>query len=152
MDEQPVVEDGRREEAHVRLEHERLDPLVAQPLVAAGELLEELDARHLEPDEVVRVVRDALRVGLGEAHADSARRSRSPPRRQLCQSDELELRVIGEPGDADADQPQRAGPVAERAVEQRAGELADPLAVVGARRRATSSGCGSRSRGSGASS
>ena len=65
----------RREEARVRLEHERLDPLVAQPLVAARVPLEVVDAGDLEPDEVVRVVRDALRVGLGEAHAD--RRSRS---------------------------------------------------------------------------
>ena len=70
MDEQPVVEQRRREEARVRLEHERLDPLVAQPLVAARVPLEVVDARHLEPDEVVRVVRDALRVGLGEADAD----------------------------------------------------------------------------------
>ena len=38
VDEQPVVEHGRREEAHVRLEHERLDPLVAQALVAAGDI------------------------------------------------------------------------------------------------------------------
>src|SRR4029079_4731260 len=30
--------------------------------------LEVLDARDLEPDEVVRVVRDPLRVGLREAH------------------------------------------------------------------------------------
>ena len=68
--EQAVVEDRRREEARVRLEHERLDPLVAQALVAAGVALEELDAGDLEPHEVVRVVRDALRVGLREAHAD----------------------------------------------------------------------------------
>ena len=54
----------------MRLEHERLDPEVAQPLVAAGVLLEVVDARDLEPDEVVRVVGDALRVGLGEADPD----------------------------------------------------------------------------------
>ena len=57
----------------MRLEHERLDPLVAQPLVAARVLLEVVDAGDLEPDEVVRVVRDALRVGLGEAHAHLGR-------------------------------------------------------------------------------
>jgi hypothetical protein len=70
VDEQPVVEDGRCDEARVGLEHERLDAEIAQPLVAAREPLEELHTRHLEPDEVVRVVHDALRIGLGEAHAD----------------------------------------------------------------------------------
>ena len=54
----------------MRLEHERLDAEVAQPLVAARVALEVLDARDLEPDEVVRVVDDALRVGLGEADPD----------------------------------------------------------------------------------
>src|SRR5205823_13871826 len=52
---------------------------------------------------------------------------------------ELELRVLGEAGDADADEPQRPRPVAQRAVEEAARELADPLRVVGAggqRRRA----------------
>ena len=44
---------------------------VAQPLVAARVLLEVVDARDLEPDEVVRVVRDPLRVRLGEPHPDS---------------------------------------------------------------------------------
>ena len=75
----------RSEEPDVRLEHERLDPLVAQPLVAAGEPLEELDARDLEPHQVVRVVRDALRVGLGEPDPDRAPRSRSLPSPPLCQ-------------------------------------------------------------------
>ena len=57
----------------MRLEDERLDPLVAEPLVAAREPLEVLHARDLEPDEVVRVVHDALRVGLGEPHPDLRR-------------------------------------------------------------------------------
>src|SRR5207244_12555469 len=50
-----------------RLEDERLDALVAERLVAAGELPQVFDARHLEPDEVGRVVHDSLRVGVGEA-------------------------------------------------------------------------------------
>ena len=57
----------------MRLEHERLDALLAQPLVAARVPLEVLDARDLEPDEVLRVVDDPLRVGLGEADADRRR-------------------------------------------------------------------------------
>ena len=69
MDPQPVVESRGLQVPDVRLEHERLEPEVAQPLVTAGVALEVLDARDLEPHEVVRVVRDALRVGLGEAHA-----------------------------------------------------------------------------------
>lgn len=44
---------------------------------------------------------------------------------------ELELGVILESGDAHADETQRPRAVAERAVEQRAGQLADPRTVVG---------------------
>jgi NAD-dependent deacetylase len=67
---QPVVEHGRLDVARVRLQDERLEAFVAQPLVAVRELLEVLDARHLEPDEVARVVGDPLGVRLGEANAD----------------------------------------------------------------------------------
>ena len=56
--------------ADVRLQHERLDSLGAQCVVTAGVLGEIGDPRDLEPDEVRRVVRDALRVGLREAHRD----------------------------------------------------------------------------------
>ena len=70
MHDEAVVEPRRLQVADVRLEHERLDPELAQALVAAGVPLEVLDSRHLEPDEVVRVVRDPLRVGLREAHLD----------------------------------------------------------------------------------
>ena len=66
---QNVVEARRREVAAVGLEDDRLDAVVAQRLVAAGKRAEVLDARDLEPDEVGGVVRDPLRVGLGEAHA-----------------------------------------------------------------------------------
>ena len=45
----------------------------AQARVAAAEAREVVDARDLEPDEVDGVVRDALRVGLGEAHAHLGR-------------------------------------------------------------------------------
>ena len=45
------------------------DPVRAQARVAAAEAPEVVDARHLEPDEVDGVVRDALRVRLGEANA-----------------------------------------------------------------------------------
>ena len=52
---------------------------------------------------------------------------------------ERQLPVLGQPGDADADEPQRARPVAQPAVEQPAGELGDPVRLVdrgGQRRRA----------------
>jgi len=68
--EQPVVEARRLHVAHVRLEHECLDSEVAQALVAACVTLQVSDAGDLEPDEVVRVVRDPLSIGLGEAHSD----------------------------------------------------------------------------------
>jgi NAD-dependent deacetylase len=54
----------------MRLEHERLDPFVTQPLVAVRELLEVFHARHFEPDEVARVVGDPLCVRLREANSD----------------------------------------------------------------------------------
>jgi hypothetical protein len=68
--EQALVELRGLQVADVRLEDERLDAEVAKALVAAGVPFEVLDTRDLEPHEVVRVVRDPLRVGLGEAHPD----------------------------------------------------------------------------------
>ena len=38
--------------------------------------------------------------------------------------------MVGQPGDTDPDEPERPGTVAQRPVEQRAGELPDALAVV----------------------
>jgi len=67
MDDEPVVELRGLEVAHVCLEDERFDSEIAKPLVAAGIALEVLDAGHFEPDEVVRVVDDPLRVRLREA-------------------------------------------------------------------------------------
>ena len=54
----------------MRLEHDRLDSELAQPLIAAGVALEVLDAGDLEPHEIVRVVGDPLCVRFGEADAD----------------------------------------------------------------------------------
>jgi NAD-dependent deacetylase len=69
VDLEHVVEPGRHAVTHLRLEDERFEPLVANRLVPAGELGKVRDARSLEPDEVVRVVRDSLRVRFGEAYA-----------------------------------------------------------------------------------
>ena len=69
MHEEAVVELRRHEIANVRLEHDCLDAGVAQTLVAARVPLEVVDARDLEPHEVVRVVGDPLRVRLREADA-----------------------------------------------------------------------------------
>ena len=49
---------------------QRLDPLRLDRPVTAGMVGQVCDARHLEPDDVRGMVSDALRVGLGEAHAD----------------------------------------------------------------------------------
>lgn len=70
VDAQHVVEPRRDEVAAMGLEDERLDPVVAEVLVSPGVLAQVLDARHLEPDEVARVVRDALGVRVGEPDAD----------------------------------------------------------------------------------
>ena len=68
-----VVEAGGDAVAAERLEHKRLEPAVAQALVAARVRAQVLDARDLEPDEVGGVVRDALGVGVGEPHAQRGR-------------------------------------------------------------------------------
>src|SRR5205823_6966337 len=68
-DRQPVVEACGGEVADVGLDRQRLDPLCPQARVAAAEACQVVDAGDLEPDEVNGVVRDPLRVGLGEAHA-----------------------------------------------------------------------------------
>ena len=66
VDDKAVVEARGLNVPDVRLEHERLDPLVAQLRVTACVAVQVLDACDLEPDEIVRVVRDPLGVRLGE--------------------------------------------------------------------------------------
>jgi len=68
-----VVEPCGDDIAAVRLEHERLDPAVAQRLIAACERAQILDAGDFEPDEVRRVVGDPLSVRVREAHAQCRR-------------------------------------------------------------------------------
>jgi hypothetical protein len=70
VDEEAVVEPGRQRIPDVDLRRRRLDPLVAQSLVAAVEASQVLDPSGLEPDEVGSVVRDPLRVGLREADGE----------------------------------------------------------------------------------
>src|SRR5215211_2068357 len=65
----------------------------------------------------------------GRTGTRRVRRRCSPPALPLLQR---ELAVVREPRDADPDQPQRAGPVAQAAIEQGAGEVADPLRIVDA--------------------
>jgi hypothetical protein len=67
---QDVVEPRRDAVAEVRLEHERLDPLFPERLIAASEGAEIFDGRDLEPDDVRGVVRDPLSVRVGEPDAD----------------------------------------------------------------------------------
>ena len=69
-DAEPIGEARRLPVSDVRLEHERLDALIAKRLIPARVALEIRNARDLEPHEVDRVVRDALRVGLGKTNHD----------------------------------------------------------------------------------
>jgi NAD-dependent deacetylase len=55
---------------HVRLDRHRLDSLLPQRRIAAPKSPEVRDACDLEPDEILGVVCDPLRVGLGEADLD----------------------------------------------------------------------------------
>jgi hypothetical protein len=52
------------------LDRHRLDPLVSKRGVAAAEPRQVGDAGDLEPDQVLGVVRDPLRVGLREPDPD----------------------------------------------------------------------------------
>ena len=96
------------------------------------------------------MVRDALRVGVGEAHPDCGGEIEPLQEPDTLSEAELELRVVGETREADPDQPERAR--AGRAGRDRAARRR--VRRSGRRRRcrprASSSGCGSRSRGSGA--
>lgn len=69
-----VVEAGRLQVPEMRLEHERLQALVPEHLVPAGEDAEILHAGDLEPDEVGGIVGDALRIGLRETDANRGRK------------------------------------------------------------------------------
>jgi len=67
-DRQPVVEARGGQVADVHLGRQRLDSLRLELRIAAAEAGQIVDPRELEPHEVDGVVRDALCVGLGEAH------------------------------------------------------------------------------------
>jgi hypothetical protein len=56
--------------AHVRLDCERLDTLLAKRGIAPAEPRQVVHPCDLEPDEVLGVVGDALGIGLGEANPD----------------------------------------------------------------------------------
>ena len=70
VDREDVVEGGGGAVVDADARRQRLDPLRLDRPVAAGVVGQVRDARHLEPDDVRGMVGDALRVGLGEAHAD----------------------------------------------------------------------------------
>jgi NAD-dependent protein deacetylase/lipoamidase len=70
VDLEPIVEPGRLEMTHVRLDRHRLYALLSQRGIATPKSPEVLDPRDFEPDEILGVVRDPLRVGLGEANLD----------------------------------------------------------------------------------
>jgi hypothetical protein len=70
VDRQPLIEVRGKQVAGVRLERERLDAFLPEGGVPAPEPGEVVDAGNLEPNQELGVVRDALRVRLGEANAD----------------------------------------------------------------------------------
>jgi hypothetical protein len=72
-DRQSVVETRGVDVTRVRLERQRVDPFFPQSEVAASEAAQVLDPRRLEPNEIGRVVRDALGVGLGKADDELGR-------------------------------------------------------------------------------
>jgi hypothetical protein len=66
-DREPVVEPSRIRVARVGLERESIDAFLPEPRIAAAKPAQVLDPRHLEPDEIRRVMGDSLGIGLGEA-------------------------------------------------------------------------------------
>src|SRR5256714_9078080 len=72
----------------MRLEHERFQAGLAQRGVSARVLLQIGDACDLEPDEVVGVVRHALRVGFGEGDAHVCAEAEVPHGRHSTAVDE----------------------------------------------------------------
>ena len=72
-DPEAVVEVGGAVVADIDGGRQRLDPLRLDRQVAAGVLGEVRDARDLEPDDERGVVRDPLRIRLGEADEDVGR-------------------------------------------------------------------------------
>jgi hypothetical protein len=70
VDREPVVEVRWAQVEGVRLERQGLDAFRPERRVSAAEPREVVDAGNLEPDQELRVVRDALRIGLGEANPD----------------------------------------------------------------------------------
>ncbi len=72
-DGEPLVEVDGAVVTDEDLCRQRLEPAVADRLVAAGVRLEVLDAGDLEVDDEGGVVRDSLRVGLREADTDLGR-------------------------------------------------------------------------------
>jgi hypothetical protein len=70
MDLQHFVEVRRAQIAGVGLDRHRFDALLPERRIAATEARQVCDARDFEPNQVLSVVHDALRVGLGEADAN----------------------------------------------------------------------------------
>jgi len=70
VDPQAIVESCRLQVTNMRLDRHRLHPLFPKRGVAAAEPRQVVDAGDFEPHEILGVVRDALRVGLGEADPD----------------------------------------------------------------------------------
>lgn len=77
VDTDTVGEPSRGQVADVGLERQRLDTARAERRVPAVEAGQVLDTRDLEPDEIDRVVRDRLGVGLGEANGSVEKRKPS---------------------------------------------------------------------------
>ena len=64
----------------VRLDDRQREPRLLHLAIAPAERAQQVGARHLEPDEVVRVVDDAHLVGFGVAHAHCDDDRRGPAR------------------------------------------------------------------------
>jgi NAD-dependent deacetylase len=80
---QPLVERRRAVVADADLGRQRLEATVTNGLIPAGVPFEELDSRHLEPDDERGVMRDPLSVRLGEADLDLRREREAAHERKL---------------------------------------------------------------------
>jgi hypothetical protein len=96
-DAEPVVEARGQVVVDVHVGRERLDPLRLDGEIAAGMLRQVRDTRDLEPDDERCVVRDRLRVRLGEADRDLGREVEAFDERTI--DDQADLRLEGNAGE-----------------------------------------------------
>ena len=104
------------------------DGAVAAAAVPAPTRVPSVSMRTARAVSCVRIVGNFYPLNVREHRGGMSGGRKTPP--QALDTAERELAIRDEPGDADADETQRAGPVAQTPVEQAARQVADLRCVV----------------------